>query len=76
MANRTKSASSSKKSAKKGTSKPKSAGLATGMRLEVMSLSLVEPTLKRARARGARLCGGTNTCLALVDVSTKSQPGK
>ncbi len=42
--------------------------LEKGMKLNVVSVSLVEPTLKPSRARAARLCGGTDTCLALVEV--------
>ena len=49
--------------------------LEKGMRLDVVSVSLVEPTLKPSRARAARLCGGTDTCLALVEVgSPTTQP--
>jgi len=68
MANKTTAAS------KKKTSKTKtkaSAGIKSGMRFEVVSLSIVEPTLKRARAKGARLCSGGGTCIALVDISSK-----
>ncbi|MCC6353351.1 MAG: hypothetical protein IT577_05655 [Verrucomicrobiae bacterium] len=39
-----------------------------GQRLEVVSVVLAEPTLKKARGVAARLCGGTNTCLALIDI--------
>ena len=46
--------------------------LQPGMKLDVVSVSLVEPTLKAARARGARLCGGTDTCLAVVQVGSKA----
>jgi hypothetical protein len=49
--------------------------LKPGMKFEVVSVSVVEgDTLKPTRV-GARLCGGTSTCLALVDIDTKSQPG-
>jgi hypothetical protein len=44
--------------------------LEKGMKLEVVSVSLVEATLKPSRARAARLCGGTDTCLALVEIPT------
>jgi len=46
--------------------------LQAGMKLDVVSVSLVEPTLKSARARGSRLCGGTNTCIAVVEVGPKA----
>lgn len=46
--------------------------LQPGMKLDVVSVSLVQPTLKAARARAARLCGGTDTCLALVEVGSKA----
>jgi len=46
--------------------------LQPGMKLDVVSVSLVEPTLKAARARAARLCGGTDTCLAVVEVGSKA----
>jgi hypothetical protein len=46
--------------------------LQPGMKLDVVSVSLVEPTLKAARARAARLCGGTDTCLAVVEVGRKA----
>ena len=68
MANKT-TATSKKKTSK--TKAKTSAGIKAGMRFEVVSLSLVEPTLKAARAKGARLCSGGGTCVALVDISTK-----
>jgi len=46
--------------------KPKIA-LQPGMKLQVVSIKLADPTLKAARPIAARLCGGTNTCLALVE---------
>lgn len=42
--------------------------LKPGMRLDVVSVSLLDPTLKKSRAKAARLCGGTDTCLALVEL--------
>ncbi len=54
--------------------KKPSVKLEPGMRLDVISVSLVEPTLKPSRARAARLCGGTDTCLALVEVGSISEP--
>ena len=38
--------------------------LKPGMKLEVVSVSVVDPALRRSRAVAARLCGGTSTCLA------------
>ncbi len=52
--------------------KKPSVKLEPGMKLDVVSVSLVAPTLKAARARAARLCGGTNTCLAVVEVGQKA----
>ncbi len=43
--------------------------VAAGEKLEVVAVSLIDPGRKPARATAARLCGGTSTCLALVDVS-------
>jgi hypothetical protein len=42
--------------------------LKPGLRLDVVSTTLVGPDLKRLRNIGARLCGGSGTCMALVDV--------
>jgi hypothetical protein len=42
--------------------------LRTGMKLEVVALELLGPDLKRIKNIGARLCGGSGTCLALIDV--------
>jgi hypothetical protein len=39
-----------------------------GMKLEVVSVALVDPAGKKVRPLGARLCGGTSTCLALVEL--------
>jgi hypothetical protein len=41
--------------------------LKEGLRLEVVKVSLVDDKLARIRRKPvARLCGGTDTCLALV----------
>lgn len=53
-----------------------SVNLKSGMRLDVVSVSLVEPTLKPSRARAARLCGGTDTCLALTEVGIPTTKSK
>jgi hypothetical protein len=39
-----------------------------GMKIEVISVSLQTPTLKKAKATAAYLCGGSSTCIALTDV--------
>jgi len=39
-----------------------------GTTLKVTTVSLADPQLKKPKKIAARLCGGTNTCLALVDV--------
>lgn len=41
----------------------------SGMRFEVRSVTLVGTDLGKPKALAARLCGGTSTCLALVDLS-------
>jgi hypothetical protein len=41
--------------------------LRPGMKLQVVSIKLADPTLKAAKPIAARLCGGTNTCIALVE---------
>jgi hypothetical protein len=42
--------------------------LRPGMRFEVHAATVVDPELKPAKAGAARLCGGTDTCLALVEL--------
>ena len=39
-----------------------------GMRFEVRATTIVNPELKPAVKVAARLCGGTSTCLALVEI--------
>ena len=34
----------------------------------VVAVEIVDPAFKKAKGLAARLCGGTNTCLALVEV--------
>jgi hypothetical protein len=43
--------------------------LKPGMRFEVHATTIVDTELKPARKVAARLCGGTSTCLALIEVS-------
>jgi len=40
-----------------------------GQKLEVVSVSLADVNLKKPKRIGARLCGGTSTCLALMDIT-------
>lgn len=42
--------------------------LLPGQKLQVLSVSIVTPDLKKRRPVAARLCGGTNTCIALIEV--------
>jgi hypothetical protein len=42
--------------------------LKAGMKLDVISVKLSDPSLKPPKAIGGRLCGGSGTCLALVRV--------
>jgi hypothetical protein len=42
--------------------------LKPGMRFEVVATTVVDAELKASNKVAARLCGGTSTCLALVEV--------
>lgn len=42
--------------------------LAPGMRFEVRAVTIVDAELKQAGPVAARLCGGTTTCLALIEI--------
>ena len=42
--------------------------LKPGQKLEVVSVALLDANLKKPSKIAARLCGGTSTCLALVDI--------
>ena len=42
--------------------------LRAGQKFEVKAVSVKEPQLASTAKVGARLCGGTDTCLALVEV--------
>lgn len=50
--------------------------LKPGMKLQVVGISLADPQLKKARPGAARLCGGTSTCLALVELGTPADNPK
>jgi hypothetical protein len=43
--------------------------LKPGMRLDVVSVSLVDDSLNKPQTIGARLCGGTSTCIALIEIN-------
>ena len=45
--------------------------LKAGMKFQVTAVELVDTSLKRIKKGGARLCGGTSTCVALVDISDR-----
>ncbi len=58
-------------------SKNPSVTLKPGQKFQVASVQLVDPSLKPVKKVAARLCGGTSTCLALIDISDKvSNPGE
>lgn len=69
MAKRTSAAASSVRFIVSDEKRP-SVALKPGMRLDVVSTVLVGPDLKRIRNIGARLCGGSGTCMALVDIGS------
>jgi hypothetical protein len=48
--------------------------LKPGMKLQVATVALVGPDLKKPSKIAARLCGGTSTCLALVEIPTEEAP--
>jgi hypothetical protein len=45
-----------------------------GMKLQVVTVALVGADLKKPSKVAARLCGGTTTCLALVEVPGEDAP--
>jgi hypothetical protein len=42
--------------------------LKPGMRFEVVSVPIVDPRLALSKAIGSRLCGGSGTCLAIIEI--------
>jgi hypothetical protein len=42
--------------------------LKPGMKLEVVAVSLVDSQFKKSSLKAARLCGGTSTCVAVIEV--------
>lgn len=42
--------------------------LKAGMKLDVVSVKLADPQLKRPKVGAARLCSGGGTCIALIEV--------
>jgi hypothetical protein len=47
--------------------------LQAGMRFEVVSVPLVDPSLRPAGAVAARLCGSSSDCLALVAIDPEQK---
>ncbi len=41
-----------------------------GQELRVTAVSIQGPDLAKIKKVGARLCGGTSTCLALIDIGS------
>ena len=39
-----------------------------GMKIEVAVVSIVDESFKEPTKIAARLCGGTNTCMAIIEV--------
>jgi len=52
-------------------SKNPSVTLKPGQKFQVSSVQLVDSSLKPIKKGTARLCGGTSTCVALIDISDK-----
>ena len=50
--------------------------LRPGMRVEVINVRIVDPSLVRPPKIAARLCGGSGTCIALIDLGEAIQPPK
>ena len=50
--------------------------LKPGMRVEVANVRIVDPSLVRRPKIAARLCGGSGTCIALIDLGETVQPPK
>lgn len=42
--------------------------LKAGQKLQVTAVSVVTPELKKGGPIAARLCGGTSTCLAIIEI--------
>lgn len=42
--------------------------LKPGMKLEVVTVALAGADLKKPKKIAARLCGGTSTCVALIEI--------
>lgn len=39
-------------------------------KMQVVGVSLMDPEFKKPQATAARLCGGTSTCLAVIDLGS------
>lgn len=46
-----------------------SVNLKPGMKLHVTAVQLLDPSLKPSKKVAARLCSGSGTCVALIDIS-------
>lgn len=46
-----------------------SISVSAGHRFEVVTVDMHDASTQKPAAMAARLCGGTSTCLALIDVS-------
>jgi hypothetical protein len=42
--------------------------LKPGQKLDVFTISVRSPSIKGKKKIGARLCGGTSTCLAMIEL--------
>lgn len=45
-----------------------------GTRFEAVSVSIVTPEMTESAQIAARLCGGTSTCVALIDIGAETRP--
>jgi len=46
--------------------------LKAGQQLKVVSVKIAGPQLAKMKRVGATLCGGTSTCLAVVDIESEA----
>lgn len=68
MSDSTKQASSQKFLFVVSDDKSPTVVLKPGMKVEVHSVQLVEPSLKASKTVKATLCGGSKTCVAIVNI--------
>jgi hypothetical protein len=55
-------------------SKTPLASVKEGTKLEVVGVTLAAPQGSKAKKIAARLCGGTDTCIALVELGEEQAP--